>query len=618
MTTNMREYVGSRYVPIFGRKDENSINWDNTKPYEPLTIVLYQGNSYTSRQFVPIGIEITNQLYWALTGNYNAQVEQYRQEVIAYTVDQTAKFDIRGLDFDTVTDMKNCEYLKAGAIVHTLGYRSAGDKGGAWYLITDSGTANERDIIACGTLFANLVNVEDYVTPEQFGAYGDGSHDDVAAIQAATDTLLPVHFAAKTYNIGASVLLPKSDFIGNDTIIKFVSGDASEHRIKYDGVSHIKTCGIKFDTSAVQKGIGIFDSSFLDFEDCFFEAGTFTTEQDIWIVRTLDLYTDWHDIKIARCKFNMVAPNAEGGLWIRNYDGTNGEAYDCIIEECDFTHCTLDECIAIWSTNIVRNITIRECSFDCNWSSPIFIQTSGIDTLIENCNFTLTQGYTTNRNPDSHSSLLTNSRIFASAKQGDSIPSTIVRNCNIQYTPAEVSPYKKLRLHDTTNYTDADKFIFDHCKINYGMEINYTTMIDCEIDNVAIINYSVARYSTIKYQSLNSGQMSQGGVIYDSCIFDLASNALFMIQGLVTNPVEILNCTINNAAQRIFFSNLAIKSRFIGNIINNTSYDIAYCGSEDGVMICVDNILISSSSGIATQAGDNKVIDNNIKIAPSA
>ena len=77
-----RQYIGQRYVPIFGRKGEESIEWDNTGIYEPLTIVLYQGNSYTSRQFVPIGVEITNQTYWANTGNYNAQVEAYRQEVL--------------------------------------------------------------------------------------------------------------------------------------------------------------------------------------------------------------------------------------------------------------------------------------------------------------------------------------------------------------------------------------------------------------------------------------------------------------------------------------------------------------------------------------------------------
>lgn len=74
------QYIGARYVPLFAEP----IEWDKTKQYEPLTIVTHEGNSYTSRQFVPTGIEITNETFWALTGNYNAQIEQYRKEVTAY------------------------------------------------------------------------------------------------------------------------------------------------------------------------------------------------------------------------------------------------------------------------------------------------------------------------------------------------------------------------------------------------------------------------------------------------------------------------------------------------------------------------------------------------------
>lgn len=78
---SVREYIGARYVPIFGRMGETSVQWDNSAPYEPLTVVLYQGNSYTSRQYVPAGIAIDNTDYWVETGNYNAQIEAYRQEV---------------------------------------------------------------------------------------------------------------------------------------------------------------------------------------------------------------------------------------------------------------------------------------------------------------------------------------------------------------------------------------------------------------------------------------------------------------------------------------------------------------------------------------------------------
>ena len=76
-----RQYIGARYVPIFDGA------WDNTKDYAPLTIVSYEGNSYTSRTYVPSGIDITNDTYWALSGNYNAQVEAYRQEVASISRD---------------------------------------------------------------------------------------------------------------------------------------------------------------------------------------------------------------------------------------------------------------------------------------------------------------------------------------------------------------------------------------------------------------------------------------------------------------------------------------------------------------------------------------------------
>lgn len=71
------QYIGARYVPLFA----DPLQWDENTAYEPLTIVYNGGNSYTSRQYVPTGTPLTNTDFWALTGNYNAQIEQYRDEV---------------------------------------------------------------------------------------------------------------------------------------------------------------------------------------------------------------------------------------------------------------------------------------------------------------------------------------------------------------------------------------------------------------------------------------------------------------------------------------------------------------------------------------------------------
>lgn len=71
------QYVGSRYVPIFA----DPIEWDIHRSYESLTIVTHDGESYTSKCNVGPGVDITNERYWAKTGAYNAQVEQYKAEV---------------------------------------------------------------------------------------------------------------------------------------------------------------------------------------------------------------------------------------------------------------------------------------------------------------------------------------------------------------------------------------------------------------------------------------------------------------------------------------------------------------------------------------------------------
>ena len=71
------QYVGARYVPKFAEP----INWDTERGYESLTIVTYKGESYTSKCPVPPGIDIKNERYWALTGAYNAQVEEYKNQV---------------------------------------------------------------------------------------------------------------------------------------------------------------------------------------------------------------------------------------------------------------------------------------------------------------------------------------------------------------------------------------------------------------------------------------------------------------------------------------------------------------------------------------------------------
>lgn len=105
-----RQYIGARYVPILGRRGETSIEWDNSAPYEPLTIVMHEGNSYTSKQYVPADVDILNTEYWVMTANYNAQIDYYRQEVLNVQTSFTEFKNEMQDEFDTNAQELEADY----------------------------------------------------------------------------------------------------------------------------------------------------------------------------------------------------------------------------------------------------------------------------------------------------------------------------------------------------------------------------------------------------------------------------------------------------------------------------------------------------------------------------
>lgn len=94
--------------------------------------------------------------------------------------------------FNSVEEMKASNTLKAGALAKTQGFYTAGDGGGADYLIiNDLGDSevDEASIITLqNSLYAKLL-VQDYVNVKWFGAHIDGIHDDSTAFNNAVTFL---------------------------------------------------------------------------------------------------------------------------------------------------------------------------------------------------------------------------------------------------------------------------------------------------------------------------------------------------------------------------------------------------------------------------------------------
>lgn len=89
----VRQYIGNRYVPIIYGE------WTNTVAYEPLTIVTHEGNGYTSKQNVPVGVDISNTNYWVLTTNYDSNFQKLVTDVSKLQVDMgQAQTDITSLE----------------------------------------------------------------------------------------------------------------------------------------------------------------------------------------------------------------------------------------------------------------------------------------------------------------------------------------------------------------------------------------------------------------------------------------------------------------------------------------------------------------------------------------
>ena len=97
-------YIGARYVPIFA----DPVEWDDEREYEPLTIVVHNGDCYTSKCYVPKGAQLPpypegQTKYWVKTSDYNYQFADLKKTVLDLSrlVEQFQK------DNKTFTDLIN-------------------------------------------------------------------------------------------------------------------------------------------------------------------------------------------------------------------------------------------------------------------------------------------------------------------------------------------------------------------------------------------------------------------------------------------------------------------------------------------------------------------------------
>lgn len=106
------------------------------------------------------------------------------------------------LIFNNINDMVLSKNLNTGMVIFTLGYNEPNDGGEGVFLVSDrlSDSAEDGGItFFCDTTLLATRIVSNYVTPEMFGAKGDGVNDDYEKIQNCLNSPFTTFLNSKTY-----------------------------------------------------------------------------------------------------------------------------------------------------------------------------------------------------------------------------------------------------------------------------------------------------------------------------------------------------------------------------------------------------------------------------------
>ena len=216
----------------------------------------------------------------------------------------------------------------------------------------------------------------DGITPEQYGAVGDGAHDDAAALQAATDAAAAQGKAlilgcGKIYRIKTVWNIPGGSRIdGSDAVILTDETDAmgwqgSAIRIAgADDDNWTRNVVIRnFTVRAADTCPTHYMLQMLRCSDVIIESVTFDCDINDLSRCCLDMYGAYDNITFRKCVFKQLSAHKEGGLWVREWR-SGGVCRNIRFIGCDIYKAGGDEVFAVWGwRGTIKDVLISECNF---------------------------------------------------------------------------------------------------------------------------------------------------------------------------------------------------------------------------------------------------------------
>lgn len=327
--------------------------------------------------------------------------------------------------YESIAQMKADTKLKEGYHVKTKGYYEVNDGGNGEYIIVDDDTLVDDGglihVLSNG-LRAKLINSK--INVKQFGAYGDGTHDDTTSFKNAL-------------SLNREIYIPNGNYLLTDNLT-VNSSIYGEH--KYN--THLIFSGLTQDTYAITVGIGyvklnnfritsidetqsvgttinynginISDRLYINLKDLYIEGFNLGLNlgNNCWnnVFESLYIYScnkgiylgsecnddTFNDCLIKKCKigFHKIAGatvNINGCDFSYNEKGIVLENHgDLNITGTYFELNTTNSISCTWGMSAFESIVVKDCSFtENNATTKIFYFNGGADSkaVIQNCFF---------------------------------------------------------------------------------------------------------------------------------------------------------------------------------------------------------------------------------------
>lgn len=207
--------------------------------------------------------------------------------------------------------------------------------------------------------------VRGVVTPEEFGAVGNGAHDDTDAIQQAIDQLVKlgggtVKLGSGTYLVKSIILGPKVSLVGNGngaTIIKQTTGHKEHCIIVKDIAAALKIADLTVLGDNANSGVFFEESGGYGENQNYIYSNTANWDKSQaykWIIiENISIYKFETGLDINRWGFNINISNC---TFSHNGTGVNMKCTDSFLYNCYIANNRKDGLVVNGGANKINNI----------------------------------------------------------------------------------------------------------------------------------------------------------------------------------------------------------------------------------------------------------------------